>query len=187
MQIEPSQAYSRSDLNIPEDSFSVALCVDPASAGDARRFVFFVALLEALNKPVVGVLPRASWNLERAVRWVRTAGPRWQFKVLDVPVKECWQAIDLGVMIAAPWVLDRDPAVLRARQERLVASAHRAGTPVLWSGPGLPEALYPGEAAKRLSCATDEPRGLARRATALLDDESEFERLTELVGGAGDG
>lgn len=144
--------------------------MDPASAGDARRFVFFAALLEALHRPVVGLLPEASWNIERATRWVRTAGPRWSFKVLHRPITACWSAIDLGVMIAAPWVLDHDLAKLRERQAMLVASAHAARTPVLWAGPGQPAELYPGICAAMLACESDEPRRLAFKAVSLLED-----------------
>ncbi len=169
-QLGPAAPLSRAELAIADDSFVVALCTDPASAGDARRFVFFAALLEALHRPVVGLLPEASWNVERATRWVRTAGPRWSFKVLNQPITACWGAIDLGVMIAAPWVLDHDLAKLRLRQTGLVASAHAARTPVLWAGPGQPAELYPGVCAAMLGCESDEPRKLAFKAVSLLED-----------------
>lgn len=170
---QQSLQLGRVDLDVPMESFVVALCMDPASAGDARRFMYFVALLEALRKPVVGVLPAASWNLERAVRWVRTTGPRWQFRVIEAPMQACWDAIDLGVMMAAPWVLDRDRpglGTLRSRLARMVGSAHAAGTPVIWAGDAQPMEHYPQAFAEQLHSQTDEPRLLAYKAAELLDD-----------------
>ncbi len=172
---------SRTDLGLPEDSFVVALCVDPPSAGDARRFMYFIALLEALQRPVVGLLPSASWNIERATRWVRTTGPRWQFRVIDAPLDACWEAVDLGVMMAAPWVLDHDMDTLRTRLAAMVASAHAAGTPVIWSGDHQPAAHYPSEIAELLKCESDVPRRIAYKAAALLDDADRYSEVRDAL------
>ena len=162
-------SLTRSDLGLDESHVVVALCADPPCVGDARRFVFLVALLEALGRPVVGLIPKGSWNLPRAARWVNQASPRWRFRVVDAPLLACWDAIDLGVVMAAPWTLDTDHRMLRDRLARLATSAHAHGVPVIWAGGTSPPCAYSSNAAKELDSPTDEPRSLAQRAMSLLE------------------
>jgi hypothetical protein len=168
--IGPAQvSLTRSDLGLDESHVVVALCADPPCVGDARRFVFLVALLEALGRPVVGLISEGSWNLPRAARWVNQASPRWRFRVVDAPLLACWKAIDLGVVMAAPWTLDTDQHLLRDRLTRLATSAHAHGVPVIWAGGNPPPCAYSSNAATELDSPTDEPRSLAQRAMSLLE------------------
>ncbi len=176
-----AQQFTRQELLFADDSFVITLAMDPASAGDARRFAFFIALLEALHRPVVGVLPAASWNLARGVRWARTAGPRWQFKILNAPLSHALEATDLCIMMAAPWVLDQDLSLLRARQAALAGLAHSHGTPLLWTGASPPAEHYPDDLRDALCAPTDEPRKLATRTVALLEDAERFNALRDRV------
>ena len=180
-QFELGPQHSREELGFASDRFVVTLAMDPARAGAARRFAIFIALLEALHRPVVGVLPDASWNLQRGIRWANTAGPRWQFTVLHAPLSHALQATDLCIMMAAPWVLDQDLDVLRTRQAALAGHAHSLGTPLLWTGPNPPPEHYAGELRDALCAPTDEPRKLATRTVALLEDDDRYERLKKMV------
>ena len=172
---------SRADLGIEESAIAVALATDPPSAGDARRFVYFVALLEALKRPVVGVLHEASWNLDRASRWASAAGPRWRFLVLHEPLDACWGAVDLAAIVAAPWVLDHDMNLLRERHTRMVQRAHAAGTPVIWAGSGQPESAYPDSHIQALRSPTDQPHRLASQAVSILSEEQTLRAASAAV------
>lgn len=93
-----SRARLRSILGASGVGPVVALLADPPSAGDARRFVFNLGLMEVGIGPVLGVASGGSFALDRARRLHRLSVRRSPLVIIGGSVVPWLGAADLAVL-----------------------------------------------------------------------------------------
>jgi hypothetical protein len=159
----------REELRVENDVLLVALVGDPPAATDAITLAYMAGILHVAGLRITPVVPRGSYQLERALRHLAAGGYLSDIRLIDAPISLIAPGCDLG--ICAPVALSEQEVLCEPSlpSKLAVARACGMGLPVVMAGTPWARALLP-EGAQACLAPTSHHAALAKRVFALLED-----------------
>jgi hypothetical protein len=165
----------REQLQVEDNELLVALVGDPPAAIDAITSTYMAGILHVAGVRVTPVIPRGSYQLDRALRHIASGGYLGDIRLIDEPMSLIAPGCDLGV--CAPVALSEHEVLCEPSLPSKLAVARAAGMglPIVMAATPWARSLMP-EGAQSCLASTPDHAALAKRVYDLLADKQRLLR-----------